>query len=84
MIFVSVDVAGFFHIYSFIPTFIYCTEDGPHESSNKYNNPIIFYSNGDTHKLQILTDNKGKSGIYLWTHLESDKNYVGSALDFSI
>jgi len=30
--------------------------------------PVIIYSNADTDKLSILTDNK--AGIYLWTHLE--------------
>lgn len=29
---------------------------------------IKFYNNADTDKLQILEDNKGKAGIYVWTH----------------
>ena len=41
------------------------------------------YNNADTNKLQILTENKGKAGIYLWTHLESNKTYIGSAVDLS-
>lgn len=31
----------------------------------------------------ILKENKGKSGIYMWTQLESSKCYVGSAVDLS-
>jgi len=36
--------------------------------------PAIVYNNADTDKLRILTDNKSKAGIYLWTHIESGKN----------
>jgi group I intron endonuclease len=43
--------------------------------------PIMVYSNADKDKAKILSDNKCKSGIYLWTHKESGKRYVGSAVD---
>jgi group I intron endonuclease len=43
----------------------------------------MLYPNTDTDKLSILTDNKGKARIYLWTHLDSGKIYVGSAMDLS-
>jgi group I intron endonuclease len=46
--------------------------------------PAIVYSNAETDKLQILSDNKKRSGIYLWTHKESGKMYVGSAVDLSL
>lgn len=42
--------------------------------------PIIIYNNGDVDKAKILKENFGKAGIYQWTHLESGKFYVGSAL----
>lgn len=45
--------------------------------------PVMVYSNADTDKLRILTENKGKSGIYQWTHLEFNKVYIGSAIDIS-
>jgi len=45
--------------------------------------PVIVYNNADTEKLRILTDNKGLAGIYMWTHLESGKRYVGSSTDLS-
>ena len=45
--------------------------------------PVIIYNNAETDKLQILKDNKAKAGIYKWTHLESGKIYVGSAVDLS-
>ena len=43
--------------------------------------PIIVYSNAETDKNQVLNDNKGKTGIYLWTHLETGKQYVGSSIN---
>ena len=45
--------------------------------------PAIKYDNTDTDKSLILLENKGKTGIYLWTHKESGKIYVGSAVDLS-
>jgi len=46
--------------------------------------PIIVYSNADIDKSIILNDNKGKAGIYQWTHKESGKIYIGSATDLSV
>lgn len=43
--------------------------------------PIIIYSNADTDKLSILSENKNKAGIYQWIHKESGKTYIGSAVD---
>lgn len=45
--------------------------------------PAIIYNNADIDKSIILSDNKDKSGIYLWTHKESGKTYVGSAVNLS-
>jgi len=44
---------------------------------------IILYNNAETERLQILSDNKGKTGIYMWIHKESGKTYIGSALELS-
>lgn len=44
---------------------------------------VIVYSNAETDKSKILSENKGKAGIYLWTHKESGKKYIGSAVDLS-
>ena len=46
--------------------------------------PIIIYSNAETDKSTILTSNKGKTGIYMWTHIETGRIYIGSAFDLSI
>ena len=46
--------------------------------------PTISYENADTQKMEILKANKDKSGIYRWTHKESDKSYVGSAFNLSL
>ena len=43
--------------------------------------PIKTYSNTEADKDQILSDNKNKSGIYMWTNLTNDKCYIGSAVD---
>ena len=45
--------------------------------------PIIIYSNAETDKSKIFSDNKGRAAIYLWTHKESGKRYVGSAVNLS-
>jgi group I intron endonuclease len=45
--------------------------------------PVILYNNADINKLLILKNNKEKVGIYMWTHLESGKRYIGSAYDLT-
>jgi group I intron endonuclease len=45
--------------------------------------PIMIYSNPDRDKSRILSDLKGKAGIYMWTHKETGKFYIGSAIDLS-
>lgn len=45
--------------------------------------PVIIYDNADTNKVMILRDNKGKTGVYQWTHKESGRVYIGSAADLS-
>jgi hypothetical protein len=43
--------------------------------------PIMIYFNADTEKSKILSDNKGRTAIYMWIHNESGKRYLGSAFD---
>ena len=43
--------------------------------------PIIVYSNAETDKLRILSENRDLAGIYMFTHLESRKRYIGSAFN---
>jgi group I intron endonuclease len=57
------------------------------DNNLKLNNNLfvssVVYSNIDKDKLQILIDTKNKAGIYLWTHLDSNKKYIGSSVNLS-
>jgi len=46
--------------------------------------PEKFYSNSDTCKVQILDENKKKSGIYMWTNNINNKRYIGSSENLRI
>ena len=39
------------------------------------------YKNADIQKAQILSENRGKVGIYRWVNKESGNSYIGSSLD---
>jgi len=43
------------------------------------NNSHKFYENADTQKLEILTENQNKSGIYQWVNKINGKTYIGSS-----
>jgi len=43
--------------------------------------PIITYINAKESEALVIEENKGKSGIYRWTHLITGKSYVGSSND---
>jgi hypothetical protein len=45
--------------------------------------PVKYYPNLETYKAQILSENKQKSGIYMFTNLFNAKQYIGSAIDLS-
>lgn len=51
-------------------------------SSNVYE-PYLYYSNADHSKLDILKDNKGKSGIYMWTNLMNNKSYIENYINLN-
>lgn len=46
-------------------------------------NPVFVYSYPKAEKTSVLTDNKGKSGIYKWTNKVNGKIYIGSSADLS-
>ncbi len=52
-------------------------------NDNLSNQLPIIYESADKDKIQILKENKNLAEIYLWTHKESGKTYVGSAVDLS-
>lgn len=41
--------------------------------------PVKVYTNADRDKELIIDENKGRSGIYRWVHIESGKSYIGSS-----
>jgi group I intron endonuclease len=45
------------------------------------NPSVVKYDNADMDKLRILSENKGKGGVYMWTHKATGKRYIGSSLD---
>ena len=46
--------------------------------------PVRIYSNPDKEKESIVNENKGRTGIYRWVHIESDKSYIGSSAKLNI
>nr|YP_010218590.1 ribosomal protein S3 [Morchella brunnea]UBU98354.1 ribosomal protein S3 [Morchella brunnea] len=44
-------------------------------------NPVAIYSNAELQQKGILSENKGKSGVYCWTNLENGNYYVGSSVN---
>jgi len=55
----------------------------PAKRSPKPPSYVKYYNNSDTCKDQILSDNKNKSGIYMWKNSKNGKQYIGSAIDLS-
>lgn len=45
--------------------------------------PVRVYSNFDTDKVNILLDNRGKSGVYRIKNLVNGKTYIGSSINIS-
>lgn len=45
--------------------------------------PVRVYLNPDKEKELIVNENKGRTGIYRWVHIESGKSYIGSAKNLS-
>jgi len=46
-----------------------------------YNTPRVLYINAKTDIKDILDENDGKSGIYIWINKLNGKRYIGSASD---
>ena len=46
--------------------------------------PVRVYLNPDKEKELIVTENKGRTGIYRWVHIESGKSYIGSSIKMNV
>lgn len=42
---------------------------------------VLVYEDADLLKLQAVSENKGKSGVYRWTNQVNGKTYIGSSVD---
>lgn len=43
--------------------------------------PVVIYKDALSNKNTAIKNNEGKSGIYCWTNLSSNKSYVGSSVN---
>ncbi len=46
--------------------------------------PVKVYVNTDLNKLEILKENKGKSGVYRWINNINGKSYIGSSTKLNV
>src|SRR5579871_2752318 len=76
--FFSTNIKAKFEILNYL-----FNQDNSEEPKIYMGPSIIDYYNAETDKSTILTDNKGKAGVYQWKHRESGKIYIGSAVDLS-
>lgn len=53
-------------------------------TSSKPVSPARVYLNPDKEKELIVNENKGRTGIYRWVHLESGKSYIGSSAKLNV
>jgi hypothetical protein len=58
--------------------FILRLEARLYSTINDNNNvkPAVVYPNADTHRKEIMEENRGKSGVYRWINLLSNKSYM--------
>lgn len=45
--------------------------------------PAKVYSDLLNNKVKVISENKKKSGVYLWKHIKSNKIYIGSSIDIA-
>ncbi len=45
---------------------------------------MVSYDNAKDNKKKAISENESKSGVYRWTHLDSNNLYVGSSVNLGI
>lgn len=53
------------------------------KNNNIILNSVLYYENPEASKNEIYKNTLNKTGVYLWTHIGSNKQYVGSSLKIS-
>lgn len=43
----------------------------------------VCYDNAELAKSQIISDNRGRAGVYRWTNKLNGKSYIGSSINLS-
>lgn len=43
--------------------------------------PLVTYNDSFSNKINAIIENEGKAGIYCWTHLATNKSYIGSSVN---
>lgn len=46
--------------------------------------PAVIYTNADTDKVKIISDNREMLGVYRWVNNENGKIYIGSSTNLSV
>lgn len=46
--------------------------------------PEVVYANTDVDKIQILADNRKRTGVYRWTNKQNGNTYIGSSVNISV
>lgn len=59
----------------------YSTDSSVVATSGLPSGPVKSYKNADIDKLRIISENKGKAGVYRWINIENGKSYIGSSVN---
>jgi GIY-YIG catalytic domain len=80
----SKSILFYFILFIFLFIFIYFGDTNNNDITFLAAlSPVVSYYNADQEKLDILQDNKFKSGVYKWIHRDSGRSYIGSSVNLT-